>query len=231
MTGRSDPSGASDQAASAAAASGHSGSIFVVAAPSGAGKTSLVQSLMQARADLRHSVSFTTRAPRSGEIHGTHYFFADRQEFARRRDAGEFLEWAHVHGNDYATSRRWIDEQVAADVDIVLEIDWQGARQVRAHYPDAVGVFILPPSIDELHARLVRRGQDSAEVVQARVAVARSEIEHASEFDFVIINGEFARASRDLIAIVDASRLRRAKQRVRHAALFDAFGIPPHRSP
>lgn len=209
----------------------HSGSIFVVVAPSGAGKTSLVHALMQARPELRHSVSFTTRAPRAGELHGVHYFFVSRDDFAQRRAAGEFLEWAHVHGNDYATSRRWIDEQVACDVDIVLEIDWQGARQVRAHYPDAVGVFVLPPSIDELRARLVRRGQDSAEVVQARVAVARDEIDHAGEFEFVIINQDFASASRDLIAIVDAARLRRAKQRVRHAALFSAFAIPPDDAP
>lgn len=204
----------------------HSGSIFVVAAPSGAGKTSLVKSLMQARPDLRHSVSFTTRKPRPGERHGIDYFFVTPEEFASRRAAGEFLEWAHVHGNDYATSRRWIDEQVASDIDIVLEIDWQGGRQIRAHYPDAVGVFILPPSIEELHARLLKRGQDSLDIVQARVATARSEIIHAGEFEFVIINLDFASASRDLIAIVDAARLRRAKQRVRHAALFEAFDIP-----
>lgn len=204
----------------------HSGSIFVVAAPSGAGKTSLVKSLMQARPDLRHSVSFTTRKSRPGERHGIDYFFVTPEEFASRRAAGEFLEWAHVHGNDYATSRRWIDEQVASDIDIVLEIDWQGARQIRAHYPDTVGVFILPPSIEELHARLLKRGQDNLDIVQARVATARSEIEHAGEFEFVIINLDFASASRDLIAIVDAARLRRAKQRVRHAALFKAFDIP-----
>jgi guanylate kinase len=204
----------------------HSGSIFVVAAPSGAGKTSLVQALMNARPDLRHSVSFTTRAPRPGEIHGRHYFFVDPPEFERRREAGEFLEWAQVHGNCYATSRRWIDEQVAGDVDIVLEIDWQGARQLKRQYPDAVGVFVLPPSIDELHARLLRRGQDSAEVVARRVAAARSEIAHADEFEFVIINQDFASAARDLIAVVDAARLRRVKQRARHTALFEAFAIP-----
>lgn len=204
----------------------HSGSIFVVAAPSGAGKTSLVQALMNARPELRHSVSFTTRPPRPGEIHGRDYFFVDGEDFERRRQAGEFLEWALVHGNHYATSRRWIDEQVANDVDIVLEIDWQGARQLRSHYPDAVGVFVLPPSIDELHARLLRRGQDSAEVVGRRVAAARSEIAHADEFEFVIINQDFANAARDLVAVVDAARLRRAKQRARHFALFDAFAIP-----
>ena len=215
---------AADDAAHAAA---HSGSIFVIAAPSGAGKTSLVHALMQARPELRHSVSFTTRAPRPGEVHGSHYFFVDADEFAQRRAAGEFLEWAHVHGNHYATSRCWIDQQIATDVDIVLEIDWQGARQVRAHYPDAVGVFVLPPSIEELRLRLLRRGQDSLEVVRARVDAACAEIAHADEFEFVIINRDFASASRDLIAIVDAARLRRAKQRVRHAPLFGAFGIPP----
>src|SRR5690606_20218877 len=155
------------------------GSLFVVAAPSGAGKTSLVRALLDREPRMQLSVSFTTRAPRPGEIEGRDYFFVDAAGFEQRREDGEFLEWAEVHGNLYATSRRWIEERMAAGVDIVLEIDWQGAVQVQRLYPDAVGVFIAPPSIQALHERLVARGQDNAEVIAQRVTAAEAELKQA----------------------------------------------------
>src|SRR5690606_2770214 len=160
------------------------GSLFVVAAPSGAGKTSLVRALLTDRPLLQLSVSFTTRAPRAGEVNGRDYHFVDRSDFEARREAGEFLEWAEVHGNLYATSRRWIEERICAGVDIVLEIDWQGAVQVQQLFPDAVGIFIVPPSIDALRERLERRGQDSAEVIERRVAAARAELKQAHRFQY-----------------------------------------------
>lgn len=201
------------------------GSIYVVVAPSGAGKTSLVAQLLRDRPEVRLSISFTTRAPRPREQAGRDYFFVDAAEFEQRRNAGEFLESAFVHGNHYATSRRWLDENLVAGRDIVLEIDWQGARQVREAYPHAVGVFILPPSIEELRRRLVARGQDDPAVVERRLAVARDEIAHAGEFDFVIINQDFDTALRELTAVVDAGRLRRRQQFARHRELLAALGL------
>ncbi len=201
------------------------GSLFVVAAPSGAGKTSLVRALLADRPLLQLSVSFTTRAPRAGETHGRDYYFVDSTEFERRREAGEFLEWAEVHGNLYATSRRWIEERMRAGVDIVLEIDWQGAVQVQQLFADAVGVFIVPPSIDALRERLEQRGQDSAEVIERRVAAARAELKQARRFQYVIINQDFATALGELRTLVEAARLRLSRQRARHPATFRALGI------
>ncbi|ODT36265.1 MAG: guanylate kinase [Lautropia sp. SCN 70-15] len=201
------------------------GSLFVVAAPSGAGKTSLVRALLDREPRMQLSVSFTTRAPRPGEIEGRDYFFVDRAGFEQRREDGEFLEWAEVHGNLYATSRRWIEERMAAGVDIVLEIDWQGAVQVQRLYPDAVGIFIAPPSMQALHERLVARGQDSVEVIAQRVSAAEAELEQAHRFQYVIINQDFTRALGELLTIVKAARLRFAQQKARHAETFDALGI------
>ncbi len=201
------------------------GSLFVVAAPSGAGKTSLVRALLADRPLLQLSVSFTTRAPRAGEVNGHDYHFVSHAEFERRREAGEFLEWAEVHGNLYATSRRWIEERIRAGVDIVLEIDWQGAVQVQQLFADAVGVFIVPPSIDALRERLEQRGQDSAEVIERRVAAARAELKQAHRFQYVIINQDFATALAELCTLVEAARLRLSRQRARHPATFRALGI------
>jgi len=201
------------------------GSLFVVAAPSGAGKTSLVRALLDREPRMQLSVSFTTRAPRPGEIDGRDYFFVDRAGFEQRRDEGEFLEWAEVHGNLYATSRRWIEERMAAGVDIVLEIDWQGATQVQRIYPDAVGVFIAPPSVQALRERLVARGQDSIEVIEQRVAAAEAELRQAHRFQYVIINQDFTRALDELATIVDSARLRFAQQKARHPETFCALGI------
>ena len=205
---------------------GHcAGNLFMVVAPSGAGKSTLVNALLAREANIQLSVSFTTRAPRAGEQSGREYRFVDVDEFMRRRAAGEFIESAEVHGNYYSTSRMWIDERVRAGTDVLLEIDWQGARQVKAQFAHAVGIFILPPSIDALEARLKKRGQDSPAVIVRRLLAAGSEIAHAPEFDYVIINEDFDLALSQLVAIVTATRLRYTTQAVRHHALFTQLGI------
>jgi guanylate kinase len=197
------------------------GNLFVVAAPSGAGKTSLTRALLEQEPAIRLSVSYTTRAPRTGEKGGVHYHFVTPQRFAELESAGEFLEHAHVHGNWYATSATWLKGQVAAGQDVLLEIDWQGAAQVRKLIPDSVHIFILPPSLDSLRPRLNARGQDDAATIERRLTAAREEMLHCSEFDYVIINQEFASAVEDLRAIVRASRLRGPRQRVRHRTLLE----------
>ncbi len=204
---------------------GDAGSIFLVVAPSGAGKSTLVNALLEQDSGIALSVSHTTRPPRPGEADGREYHFVSVDEFMRRRAAGEFLESAEVHGNFYATSRTWIEQRVQAGTDVLLEIDWQGARQVKARFPHAVGVFILPPSIDALEARLQKRGQDSAPVIARRLLAAGSEIAHAPEFDYVIINVDFPAALAQLAAIVTATRLRFASQAARHHELFAQLGI------
>jgi guanylate kinase len=207
------------------------GNLYVIAAPSGGGKTSLVNALLEREPAIRLSVSYTTRPPRPGEVDGVHYRFVGEAEFFERRGAGEFLEHAHVHGNWYATSGTWLAEQVAIGNDVLLEIDWQGAAQVRRLIPAAVAIFILPPSLATLRERLEKRGQDSAEVIARRLAAALEEMRHCGEFDYVIINQEFATAVADLTAIVRASRLRTAPQLARHAALLDSLRTPPNPSP
>jgi guanylate kinase len=201
------------------------GSLLIVVAPSGAGKTSLVRHLLSVRDGLRLSVSFTTRAPRPGERDGHDYRFVSTGEFVERRDRGEFLEWALVHGNHYATSRAWIADQIRSGVDIVLEIDWQGAAQVRRLFPDAVSVFVAPPSMEVLRQRLTARGQDAPEVIERRMAAARSELEHAGECQYVIINQDFAAACQALVAIADAARCRFPQQRSRYSDLFAELGM------
>ncbi len=201
------------------------GNVFMVVAPSGAGKSTLVNALLAREPNIRLSVSFTTRPPRPGEQSGREYHFLDVEEFKQRRSAGEFIESAEVHGNYYSTSRIWIEKHVRAGTDVLLEIDWQGARQVKAEFAHAVGIFIMPPSIDALEARLKKRGQDSPAVITRRLLAAGSEIAHAPEFDYVIINEEFDLALAQISAIVAASRLRYAAQAARHHALFTQFGI------
>lgn len=197
-----------------------SGLLFIVAAPSGAGKSSLVNAVLAEDSTLRLSISYTTRAPRDGETDGREYHFVDRDRFLALRDADEFLESAEVHGNFYGTSRRQIAEGLAAGSDIVLEIDWQGARQVRALFADTVGIFILPPSMDELARRLRGRGKDSEATIARRLANARDEIAHVGEFDYVIINNDFDAARRDLAAVVRAARLTLPRQRLRNPEFF-----------
>lgn len=197
------------------------GHLFIVSAPSGTGKTTLVRALLAAEPTVRLSVSYTTRAPRPDEVDGRDYHFVSAPTFERMLENGEFLESATVHGNRYGTSEQWIAGQRAQGDDILLEIDWQGARQVRQLAPDAVGIFILPPSMATLAERLVRRAQDSRKVIERRLAAAREEIGHVAEFDYAIINDDFNRASQDLISIVRAQRLRLSNQLARHADLIN----------
>ena len=203
-----------------------SGNLFIVSAPSGAGKTSLVAALLDSDPLVRKSVSFTTRAPRKGEVDGREYNFVSVAEFERMRAAGEFVESALVHGNHYGTSHQWMSARMAEGQDILLEIDWQGAAQVRRVHPAAIGIFILPPSYDALLSRLNNRATDAAGVIAQRLKNARDEIAHVLEFDYVIINQDFDRAAQELAAIVVAQRLRCANQNKRHQSLFDQLLHP-----
>jgi guanylate kinase len=200
-----------------------SGTLFIVCAPSGAGKTSLVNALLDREPDIELSVSYTTRPPREGEVDGRDYHFVTRAVFLEMAARGEFLESAEVHGNLYATSQAWIEARMREGRDIVLEIDWQGAEQVRRLVQGAVGIFVLPPSLDALHRRLTARGKDSSEVIERRLANAREEIGHVGEFDYVIINQSFDVAVVDLVSIVRATRLKVAAQLARHRDLINAM--------
>ncbi len=199
------------------------GNLFIVAAPSGAGKTTLVRHLLESDRQIGVSISHTTRRSRPGEENGREYHFVDVPSFLERIGHGEFLEWAEVHGNYYGTSKRWIENEMLAERDVLLEIDWQGAQQVRKVFPQAIGIFVLPPSMAILHERLSGRGTDSEDVIARRIAAARDEMRHVDEFDYVIINDTLQQAVGDLQAIVRAARLRYANQRQRHAALFPSL--------
>jgi guanylate kinase len=199
------------------------GNLFVVVAPSGAGKTSLVAALLKEEPNIRLSISHTTRGPREGERDGREYHFVERSAFEKMIAAGDFLEHADVYGNYYGTSRRWIEEQLEGDHDVLLEIDWQGARQVRKLFPTMVGVFILPPSLAELRKRLLSRGKDAPEAIEKRMASARNEISHVLEFEYIIVNERFEAALTDLVSIVRAARVSRAQQSIRLATRFDEF--------
>ncbi|MDZ7656534.1 MAG: guanylate kinase [Sulfurimicrobium sp.] len=196
------------------------GNLFIVAAPSGAGKTSLVKELLAADAGIQLSISYTTRAPRPGETDGMHYHFVSRETFMQMLERGDFLESAEVYGNLYGTSQPWIEASRKTGKDILLEIDWQGAAQVRKLIPDAVSVFILPPSVAALQQRLQGRGQDAEGAIQRRVAAAREDISHVGEFDYVIINDDFGTAQQDLLAVVRAQRLTVGAQMARHGELI-----------
>jgi len=201
------------------------GNLFIVSAPSGAGKSSLVGAALAEDKRLALSVSFTTRPPRPGEVSGRDYHFVDRKTFDAMLERGEFLESAEVHGNRYGTSQKWIAEARSKGLDILLEIDWQGAQQVRAAFPDAVSIFILPPPPvrQELERRLRGRGKDSEEAIQRRLRDAHEEISHVAEFDYVIINKEFEEARRDLSAVVRAARLNLSRQSAQHPEIFRSF--------
>jgi guanylate kinase len=196
------------------------GNLFILSAPSGAGKSTLAAKLLEEDKNIHLSVSYTTRAARVGEVDGCNYYFVDKARFMGMLERGEFLESAEVHGNHYGTSHAWIRAQRAAGHDILLEIDWQGAQQVRRIFTDTIGIFILPPSIVELERRMRRRGQDSEEVVRRRLSAAAAEMSHAAEFDYVIINNDFEEARRDLLAVVRASRLVYSRQLERYPDVF-----------
>jgi len=208
-----------------------SGNLYIVSAPSGAGKTSLVAALLDTDPRVRKSVSFTTRAPRAGEINGREYNFVSVAEFERMRAHGEFVESALVHGNHYGTSHQWLSARRAAGEDILLEIDWQGAAQVRRVHAEAVGIFVLPPSYAALLSRLQGRGTDAPEIITKRLKNAREEISHLIDFDYVIINEDFDRAAAELAAIVVAERLKRARQLERNRDVIDSLLHPDTTTP
>ncbi len=199
------------------------GSLFVIAAPSGAGKTTLTRMALAQNARLALSISTTTRAPRPGEEDGVHYHFVSVEAFKQMQAAGEFLESAAVHGNFYGTTRRGIEALLSEDRDVILEIDWQGAQQIRKIYPDSVGIFIVPPSFDVLEKRLQGRGQDSAEVIAQRVANAREELRHLDEFPYVIINENLDEALAELLAVFTAARVRLENQTQRAQPLMASY--------
>lgn len=196
------------------------GTLFVVAAPSGAGKSSLVNAVLARESGIALSISFTSRAPRPGERHAQHYHFVSREEFERMIAAGDFFEYALVHGDYKGTARQSVLPQLEAGKDVLLEIDWQGARQVRAKVPESVSIFILPPSRDALETRMRNRGQDSEAVIQQRLAAAREEMSHFAEFDYLIVNENFDAAAAELRSIFVAHRLRLSAQRERNAQLL-----------
>ena len=199
------------------------GTLYIVAAPTGAGKSSIVNACLARDPNIRLSISFTSRAPRPGERHAEHYHFVSADEFERMVAAGDFFEHALVHGDWKGTARQSVEPQLAAGHDVLLEIDWQGARQVRRQVPDAVSVFILPPSREALQQRMRTRAQDSEAVIAQRLAAAREEMSHYTEFDYVIVNEVFNTAVDEMCAIFAASRLRREPQVARHAGLISAL--------
>ncbi len=201
------------------------GNLYVVAAPSGTGKSSLVKALLEVDSHMELSVSHTTRAPRGQEVHGREYYFVSHEDFDRLVAHNAFVEWAHVHNNRYGTSRKAIEEKIAAGADIVLEIDFQGALQIKEQFANAVLIFVLPPSWSELRSRLMRRAEDSEDVIDLRMKNAAEEVVHVNKFDFVIINQSFDRALFDLKAIAHAQRLKVSAQRRARAETFKALNI------
>lgn len=202
------------------------GMLLIVSAPSGAGKTTLVRALLKADPAIRLSVSYTTRAPRPAEVDGKDYHFVSKEEFLAMASQAELLESAEVYGNFYGTSGAWIGRELAAGRDILLEIDWQGASQVKRQFPEALSIFILPPSLQALRNRLMNRAQDNQEVIEKRLAAAAEDISHAGEFDYIIVNDDFDAALLDLTAVVRASRLTTPRQVNRHGGLFSQFNAP-----
>ena len=201
------------------------GNLFIISAPSGAGKSSLVKALMANDSSLALSTSHTTRAPRGQEENGVHYWFVEAEKFQQMIDTGDFLEWAQVHGNRYGTSKHQIMSCLQNGQDIILEIDWQGALQIHQIYPQAVLIFIVPPSLAELENRLRKRGEDSHETIEKRLNNAKIELAKAKVFDFVIINDIFETALSDLQTVVHSQRLRYSSQQYRHADVFKALHI------
>jgi len=203
-----------------------SGNLFIISAPSGVGKTSLVHALLDINPQISLSISYTTRNPRSGEHNGKDYHFVDRETFLAMAKRGEFMESAEVYGNYYGTSQTWISQENAKGNDVLLEIDWQGAAQVRRLFPDCVSIFILPPSMKALEQRLKGRGKDNAEVIAKRMAAVREDVAHVAEFDYVIINDNLDEALRELNAVILSARLAGSKQLSRYQNLINQLQNP-----
>ena len=201
-----------------------SGKLFILSAPSGTGKTSLTKSLLRKNINLWLSISYTSRLMRPSEVEGHDYFFVERNVFEQMLGDGEFIESAEIYGNLYGTSQKWINEAINSGKDILLEIDGQGARQVRKIFSDVVSIFILPPSLEVLEDRLKNRNQDSKEVIAKRMAAAKEEISHVSEYDYVIINDNIDIALRDLVSVVQSERLRASAQLARYHDLVTQLG-------
>jgi guanylate kinase len=199
--------------------------MLMIVAPSGAGKSSLVNALLQEDSNLKLSLSTTTRSPRPGEVDGKNYRFISKEEFIRERDQGHFLEWAEVHGNYYGTSKPWIESQMLVGNDVLLEIDWQGAQQIRQLIPSAQWIFIFPPSIEALEQRLRHRGQDDEATIQKRLAAAHIELAHAPEADYIVVNDSFEQALVDLKQILAASRLRSGPSMAKNPAILRRLGV------
>ena len=197
----------------------------MIVAPSGAGKSSLVDALLKSDSSLKLSLSTTTRVPRPGEVDGVNYRFVSKQDFIAERDQGQFLEWAEVHGHFYGTSRTWIESQMLSGNDVLLEIDWQGAQQIRQLIPSAQWIFIFPPSIEALEERLRKRGQDDEATIERRVAAAHIELQHAHEANYIVINDLFDQALLELQNIIAASRLRSGPVMARNPALLKRLGV------
>ena len=199
------------------------GTLYVIAAPSGAGKTTLVKALIDSLADITVSISHTTRPKRPQEVHGVNYYFVDKPKFQRMIEAHDFLEHATVFDNLYGTSKSWVENTLANGTDVILEIDWQGHHQIKTLFPDTIGIFILPPSLDDLKSRLVTRNQDHPDIIEKRLLDAKETISHLNEFEYVVINDDLDRALHDLRAILEANRLLARRQAVKHAQLIANF--------
>lgn len=196
------------------------GNLYVIAAPSGTGKTTLVKALVDSIPQLTVSISHTTRPKRSGEIDGVNYYFIDRAEFTHMIDHHDFLEHATIFDNFYGTSKSWVERTLAQGLDVILEIDWQGHQQIKKQFPNSISIFILPPSIDALRARLVTRNQDSPHIIERRLADTKTTVSHLHEFDYIIINDDFSHAIRDLTCVIESGRLLEKHQTAAHAELL-----------
>ncbi|VVC75040.1 Guanylate kinase [Aquicella siphonis] len=197
------------------------GNLYIIAAPSGAGKTSLVKAVVDSIPKITVSISHTTRPKRPGETHGVNYYFVDNMEFQRMIEHHDFLEHAMIFGNQYGTSKSWVEKTLAQGMDVILEIDWQGQQQIKRLFPQSTGIFILPPSLNDLQDRLIKRNQDHPEVIKKRLADVQETVSHIHEFDYVVVNDEFSRAQHDITVIIEAGRLVQKRQASRYAKLID----------